>query len=270
MDIKYFADLWIVEDNNKEAIENFWNNKAKEFNKITNEEKSINKLVDFLYSNNIFYEDSKILDIGCGPGKYSIEFAKKCKEVVALDISDEMLKFADENAKENKVENIDFKKVFWDEVDLKDSGFEKEFDLVFASMCPGVNSYGTLMKMMQASKKHCFISSFVERKNLLWDELNKFLEEKTEKSYDKKIYCTMNILYLMGYYPQIKYIDRSWDKSYTVDYLAKEYILRLEMKEKLNEEKKEKIYDYLNSISDNGYVRECVKSKIAWLYWSID
>lgn len=267
VDINDFLEIWENENTNEEAVEKFWDNRAEEFNK---NEKDISNLIDFLLSNKMISKNSSALDIGCGPGKYSIELAKSCREVVALDISSEMLKFANENARKNNINNIELKKTFWNNIDLKQNDLENKFDLVFASMCPGINSYETLNKMIKASKKYCFMSGFIKRESTVWDKLNQYLKkESINRNIDKKIYCAFNILYLMGYYPQIKYIDRNWEKSFSVDYLANQYISGFEMKEKLNNQEKEKIYNYLNTISDNGYITENINSKIAWIYWNV-
>jgi ubiquinone/menaquinone biosynthesis C-methylase UbiE len=48
------------------------------------------------------------MDFGCGPGYYTIEIAKKAKNVVAVDLSPEMLKKAQNKAAKAGVKNIQF------------------------------------------------------------------------------------------------------------------------------------------------------------------
>ncbi|WP_439482610.1 class I SAM-dependent methyltransferase [Cyclobacterium plantarum] len=47
-------------------------------------------------------------DIGCGTGNFSIYFAKKCKKLYAMDISEPMLDLAKKKAKAQLVTNIEF------------------------------------------------------------------------------------------------------------------------------------------------------------------
>lgn len=54
----------------------------------------------------INFKDKKLLDLGCGPGRLSFEFAKKCKYVLGIDYSNSFIEIAKNN---NKFENCDFK-----------------------------------------------------------------------------------------------------------------------------------------------------------------
>jgi ubiquinone/menaquinone biosynthesis C-methylase UbiE len=49
-----------------------------------------------------------VVDFGCGPGYYTIELAKKANRVVAVDLSPEMLKKAQNKAQKAGVKNIQF------------------------------------------------------------------------------------------------------------------------------------------------------------------
>jgi ubiquinone/menaquinone biosynthesis C-methylase UbiE len=49
-----------------------------------------------------------VMDFGCGPGFFTIELAKKAKRVVAVDLSPEMLKKAQDKATKARVKNIEF------------------------------------------------------------------------------------------------------------------------------------------------------------------
>jgi 16S rRNA G966 N2-methylase RsmD len=49
-----------------------------------------------------------IVDIGCGIGIQAIEFAKKCKKVIAIEKDKRKIEFAKENAEISKIKNIEF------------------------------------------------------------------------------------------------------------------------------------------------------------------
>ncbi|KPU63358.1 hypothetical protein EP1X_03185 [Thermococcus sp. EP1] len=65
----------------------------------------------------------KILDIACGEGTFAVEMAKRGFQVVGVDISEEMLKFAKEKAKNENV-NVEFICG-----DMRSLDFDEEFDL---------------------------------------------------------------------------------------------------------------------------------------------
>jgi ubiquinone/menaquinone biosynthesis C-methylase UbiE len=49
-----------------------------------------------------------VMDFGCGPGFYTVELAKKAQKVMAVDLSPEMLKKAQNKAVKAGVKNIEF------------------------------------------------------------------------------------------------------------------------------------------------------------------
>jgi ubiquinone/menaquinone biosynthesis C-methylase UbiE len=53
-------------------------------------------------------KSAKILDVGCGPGKWSMFLAKKFGSVTAVDVSPEMILLAKENARKHGLRNVAF------------------------------------------------------------------------------------------------------------------------------------------------------------------
>jgi len=72
----------------------------------------------------------KIIDIGCGTGRHSIELAKRGYQVIGIDLSESQLKRAREKAKEQGVK-IDFEKH-----DARNLPFKGDFDLAIM-LCEG-------------------------------------------------------------------------------------------------------------------------------------
>lgn len=52
--------------------------------------------------------EHSIIEIGTGPGNFSVEISKMCKKVYAIDISKVMLNYASAKAKKENVSNIEF------------------------------------------------------------------------------------------------------------------------------------------------------------------
>ncbi len=53
-------------------------------------------------------ENEKVLDMFCGVGPFSIPIAKKCKNVVAIDINKKAIELLQKNIELNKIKNIEF------------------------------------------------------------------------------------------------------------------------------------------------------------------
>ena len=85
---------------------------------------------DFIESEISFNKKCRILDIGCGTGRHSIELASRGYNVTAVDLSESMLKRAKEKASAKNL-TIDFQKQ-----DARNLLFSKEFDLAIM-LCEG-------------------------------------------------------------------------------------------------------------------------------------
>lgn len=272
IDSSLFEDIWNKSSqDNLQDTQNFWNHRAEEFNCVGADKKKDKEklvLIEFLISKGFIDENSNVLDIGCGPGKYAVEFAKRACSVTGTDISPEMLKYAKQNAELQKLNNVKFLNSPWQTLDIDKLSWNKKFDLVFASMTPAINSADALLKMMKASKKHCFMSGFVYRKDSLRDEIYKKLNFHN-KNRISSIYCAFNILWNMKIYPEITYKNSKWEKEWTVDKAVELHTLQLLKGGKLDESKKAEIRKYIEDKSENGIVKSAVDAKIAWMTWEI-
>ncbi|WP_461517991.1 class I SAM-dependent methyltransferase, partial [Porticoccus sp.] len=88
---------------------------------------------DFIEEEVNHLKSTRILDIGCGTGRHSIELAKRGYSVTGVDLSECQLSRAKQKAKERGLE-IDFQLG-----DARDLGFVEEFDLAIM-LCEGAFS----------------------------------------------------------------------------------------------------------------------------------
>lgn len=85
---------------------------------------------DFIEQEISFNKELKILDIGCGTGRHSIELAKRGYNLTGIDLSENMLCAAKEKAKLQNL-SVDFQLQ-----DARELTFRNEFDLVIM-LCEG-------------------------------------------------------------------------------------------------------------------------------------
>ncbi len=88
---------------------------------------STKRQVDFLIKNLRPSKKDTILDLACGAGRHSLEFAKKGFGVVGLDYSIYLLNVAKKAAKKERLKNIKFVRG-----DMRDLQFKKEFDIALS------------------------------------------------------------------------------------------------------------------------------------------
>jgi len=266
-----FEDLWNKSRNeNLEETERFWDLRAEEFNNMVQGGEEKEQLMKYLISKTKLDKEHEVLDIGCGPGKYLLEFAKIVKETVGIDISPKMISYARDNVKKQHLNNVNLKVAPWQTLNIDRCQWNKKFNLVFASMSPAINSKESLMKLMEVSKQYCFISGFVYRRDNIRDSLMEIIfGEDYEKPSQKNIYCAFNILWNMAFYPEITYRDAVWNKKIPIDQAIDTYTFMICKNNGNQQLIKDKVTSYLTQISNDGQVEEHIEAKIAWMLWEV-
>jgi 2-polyprenyl-3-methyl-5-hydroxy-6-metoxy-1,4-benzoquinol methylase len=151
---------------------------------------------DFIENEIDYNKNIRILDIGCGTGRHSIELAKRGYSVTGVDLSDSLLKRAKDKAVDQKV-NVDFKKA-----DARSLTFKEEFDLVIM-LCEGAfplmetdeMNYQILWNAAKALKqKGKLIFTTLNGLFPLFHSVKDFLASKTQEgnaTYDKNTFDLM-------------------------------------------------------------------------------
>lgn len=120
---------------NEDKIKQFWNKRAKLYNKIPLESISL-----FVTDKTAQERDLKfkqllsekvkpnlmVLDLGCGVGNYTKYLAPICKEIWAVDNSEESIKIA-------KIECKPFDRVYFICEDISEFIFPEKFDIILIS-----------------------------------------------------------------------------------------------------------------------------------------
>lgn len=254
-------------------IQKLWDFRADEFSQHRSSDegkRKIKRVLEYLLDQNLLDGETEVLDIGCGPGNYALGLARQAKRVTGIDISPNMIQKARGKAAGEGVHNVSFEVTPWETLDLEARGWVKQFDLVFASMCPGINSKDTLLKMVTASRGFCFLSSFARREDEVRDALYKLVHGQEPGSrWGRNIYYIFNLLWLWGYYPSVRYHDSEWVNQTQLEKAVELYSLHLAGSGQLRDDQIKIIRDYLTGIARDGLVREKVRAKVAWLHWAV-
>lgn len=172
-----------------EKITKYWSAQADGYSEINREELAKDQKAVWLK----LIEDNrpkgsclKVLDIGCGPGFFSILTAECGHEVTSVDFSEKMLENAKKNAKEHEVED----RIAFLKMDAQDLLFEDEsFDLVLSrnitwTLDNPKQAYKEWLRVLK--KEGCFLNFDGNwRMHLYNKDLAKLYEEDKKKLIEK-------------------------------------------------------------------------------------
>lgn len=113
----------------KQWYESLFENYAKTYDNECFTQGTIGEC-DFIVKEIGYDKSLRIIDIGCGTGRHSIELTKRGYTVVGVDLSESQLERAKEKAKDQNIQ-IDFQKH-----DVRNLPFKNEFDLAIM-LCEG-------------------------------------------------------------------------------------------------------------------------------------
>ncbi len=251
---------------NKKKWTAFWNCISSTYQKRNEHEQGlILKVIDLFTKEGLINKDSKVLDIGCGPGTYTLPLASMVSHITALDAAEDMLSVLEKQAKERGLTNIFPLCDQWEE-----SEFNNEFDLVLAAFSPAIRGTESLLKMDKACRKYASIITSgglddfqIKLRNDLW----KIVLGKKCASYVFHIIYPFNFLYTIGARPCLKLIRHRIFYEEPLEHLLLQYESYFKIFTKLTETKRNKMYQYLKGRSKNGTFKIDSERKIYVMWW---
>ncbi|MFT3958649.1 MAG: methyltransferase domain-containing protein [Desulfovibrio sp.] len=272
MDIKNFETLWADRQPDREDMAEFWSRRAQSFNGHSAEADSSvyrRALVEKVAVRSGVGKGDAVLDVGCGPGRHALAFAALAGSVEGFDIAPGMIECANENARQAGIENFRFRVVDWEKADLEQLGWKRRFQLVFASRTPAVYDRPTLEKMTEASRGYCCLLTQVTGDNSVRRELAPVVGAANHDDYSRRgLFCAFNILWLQGYYPEVEYLERTWDSACPLEEAIVMYTRHFNSRGQLTEAQEIALADKLCAMSRNGMVHETGSSRVGMLFWS--
>jgi SAM-dependent methyltransferase len=233
----------------------FWNKRSENYANNIEKDKSkkrTDEILEFLEEAGFKPEGARVLDIGCGPGTLSLPLSRLGAEVTALDISSGMLDRLKDVVKKEALP-VDVIECSWWTADIDELGFRNKFDLVIASMTPGIRDVENFDLMMACSKKLCYYSNFLRRveDKAYRDIRSSILGEKSENNMNGIIYPFM-YLYLSGYRPSLRINHSEWKEELNWKEAAEQAIAFIGRGRDFDAETKQKIMDYYQNASLDG------------------
>lgn len=174
------------------------------------------KIIRMVRDHGFRISDTRVLDIGCGTGIFTLPLAKEAQQATGVDFSEDMLARLEATASENAIKNVSTICLSWHDADLKDLGFIKAFDSAWASMTMAVQSIADLEKMQNCARDFCvYVGWGRKRENRLKRQIFRShgLELKPSDSAGR----TLKNLELMGVKPKLQYFDALWRWQGSID-----------------------------------------------------
>lgn len=250
-----------------------WNKTAGDFAARTGEKENDEKrkkILAWLRESGALFPGVKVIDIGAGPGNWAIPLAEAGAEVLALEPAQGMIEILGERVRQAGVKVANHQAT-WQEIDLDALGWRGHFDLVFASMTPGVDGPSMLHKMLAAAKEDgafCYLSAFAGRAWQEWyGELWRTLFNEELGGHVNDIIHPFNLLYALGYRPEMRF--EQWERpiSWPRDKAISDFTNHLADFSEMNEEVQRSIADYVDNRLVDGRFQETRRGLRGLMLW---
>ncbi|QLC50613.1 methyltransferase domain-containing protein [Methanolobus zinderi] len=251
---KECASIW----EEKDAARRFWEMTQRDGNKRAR------KTIEGL---NITPE-SRVLDIGAGPGSLAIPLSQKVAHVTAVEPSTGMVEVLKENMEEKECDNISIIKKRWEDIDTE-KDLEGPYDIIIASFSLGMPDIRKAIEDMEAvSSGYIYLYWFAGERS--WDRYSKEIWPKLHrKEYKPSPKCDVlyNVLYQMGIYPNMETFTLGRTEAYStpneaMENLSNHFALK-------NDKQKKILEQYLESKLRNehgNYIHDARSTRVK-IWW---
>ncbi|MDR1085833.1 MAG: class I SAM-dependent methyltransferase [Deltaproteobacteria bacterium] len=254
-----------------EESQKYWNNRAPSYKKHQDEgdNDSVHReILKVIAERTGLNKTHRVLDIGCGPGRHSRLLGQTAGWVAAFDLSPAMIDLAQKSPQPQGA-RISYSCLDFEQADLDDLGFRDNFYLALASRTPAVHDLKTLQKMNGTigSGFGAIISS-IETKNSLREPFFtdlKFSDQIARSA--RSVYLQFNMLWLLGYFPELTYFDQKWLAARPVEGAIASQVRYFEKIRPLTEAEKTAIAQTLRTRARDGLVPEEVEAKTVLMLW---
>ena len=248
------------------ADEMMWDDRARELKIYAKEDKEL-PVFDFLKE----YMDLKgkrVLDVGFGSGKYLVPFKRAGADVYGVELSGKMVENAKAFIEEEEPGEYHLYKGPWEEVDLKERGWENYFDLVFVSKSPVMNGTANFEKLIRASRDKVFLITHITKEDSVDQEIKRILHWEEKEKGPGILYYIYNLLYLKGIFPDIKMAESERKNIDKASIMIQKYIHRYK-KKGASEEELSLIREKLEELSSGDEMALSHKSVSAYIFFDV-
>jgi len=243
---------------------NDWTERAGDYLewRKTNQYEFGDRVCQALISQAVVGKQSRVLEVGSGPGTFVIPFAKRVKNVTAVEPADGMIRMIQQNAAEAGIENYDIIPKIWQEVNIPD--IRGKYDLVITSTVIWIfrDIMHQIGRMEEATAGHCCVVEGIDGTDALSREIWKTIMGDVPYPLYPGYPIIYNILYQNGRLPQVRIVDATSRR--TTENLLKMYRIFYSLYTDVTPEIEEKIRAALAADSSSGVHERTYRSAVVW------
>ena len=162
----------VGERKSREDMIRFWDEYSDQYTAVQQGDIP-QRIVSRLFELGSLHPNDCVLEIGSGPGTYSMVLAPKVRILTCMDTSPNMLKRLKAEAVSRGIGNIECFLKDWGEYVPK-----KGYDACIATLCPGSGTPESIVRMEGAARRSCTLVSWVDNhgddlNSMIWNELGK-------------------------------------------------------------------------------------------------
>ena len=161
-------------------------------------------------------KESRVLDIGAGPGTLALPLASRVKEIAAIEPGEGMAAILNERMKKDGVTNITIISKRWEDI-IPKSDLAQQYDVVIASLSLTMEDIRLALRKMDAvSRGPVYLFWFVDMP--FWERMYADLWEPLHGLpyfSGPKADCLFSVLYQMGIYANIEMLPLKKEYRFT-------------------------------------------------------
>lgn len=233
--------------------------KAATFNAETFSEEGrrrARRIMNWLEDQGVAFNGKSILDVGAATGGFTVPFAERGARVTSVETSPPQIELLKENVSGIPNGSVDIVSLPFEDIDIPEKGWQKQFDLVFVSMCPVLTDWESVERILSCSREFCYMSLPVgSQEHSLVDAVWPLVSNRPREQKHMEMAYLLNLLLFKGYAYQSVISRETKTKVLSIADAVEETVNFLKMKGVADDERtRSLVADYVEKSAESGNV----------------